>query len=343
VHDVNQLLWVILGQASLLPRRDDAAQVAASASRITAAAQDAAALLRGLLGEPSAPVIGDLAECDLAAAAHAAWQQSTDLATARGGNPAAATLQVPSGAAPRVAASALTVRRILANLFINALEAMPAGGVVTCRWQVDAALAHLEVSDTGPGLPPPIAAAVFTPGVSRSKADGHGLGLAGCRQLARDLGGELALSATGPTGAVFRLSLPLAGAVTPVRPLRILAVDDEATVREMLREWLGAEGHAVTVAGDRDAALAVFAADRFDVVLVDVRLPGASGHDLAADLRARDPAVAVILITGWGAGADLPPPDAACVDFTGAKPLDLPQLHVLLQRAATLCARRREA
>jgi CheY-like chemotaxis protein len=90
-----------------------------------------------------------------------------------------------------------------------------------------------------------------------------------------------------------------------------------------------------------DPALAAVAAHRYDAALVDLSLPGRSGPELARDLRALDPALAVAVITGWGREQDLAALDPAVVDLTATKPMDLPQLRQLLDRAARLTADRR--
>jgi CheY-like chemotaxis protein len=230
----------------------------------------------------------------------------------------------------------LPVSRILANLFTNAIDAMPAGGRVNCRVEAVGDDLRLELGDQGSGLPPAIAAAPFAERDDSAKPHGHGIGLAGCRQLARDHGGDLELVASAAPGAVFGLRLPAS-----LRRLRVLAVDDEATVREMLADVLNAEGHEVQIAGDHEAAQRVFAADRFDVVLLDHRLPGRSGLDLAQDIRRDDHAVAIILMTGWGRTDEILAASSGLVDFTAAKPLDLPALQSLLRGAGALTVRRR--
>ncbi len=336
VHDVNQLLWVILGQASLW-EHDPAAPPAVA--RIAAAARDASALLRGLLGDEA--IVADPGACDVGDVVRLAWRQSHDLVAARTGASVVGTLASGDGPPSRLAVPELVARRILANLFTNALEAGGAQAHVVCSWREHEGDVMLDVADDGPGMAPDLAASIFTAGVS-TKGGGHGIGLAGCRQLARDHGGDLTLVRAGAKGTVFRLTLPLVGEAINSRRLRVLAVDDEVSVRDMLRDCLEAEGHTVVVASAAADALAGYDAGSADVVLVDLRLPGRSGLEVAAELRRCDPAVAVILMTGWGSEAASGMADDPAIDFMCTKPLDLPRLLVLLQRAGVLCARRRE-
>ncbi len=84
-----------------------------------------------------------------------------------------------------------------------------------------------------------------------------------------------------------------------------------------------------------------FVAGLFDAVLLDYRLPGRSGLELADDLRREDEAVAIILMTGWGPADEIPATSLAAVDFVVAKPLSMPVLQSLLRGAGALSARRR--
>ncbi len=338
VHDANQLLWVIQGQASLLPQASADPAVAELAGRIAASARDAAALLRPLLGRAAAADGTHDFDCDVSLVLWAAWERCLEGAAT--GRPPTATwrLEAPSPPGPRAAAPALTVSRILANLFANAIAAMANGGRMTCRLENAGDDLEIELRDDGPGLSAAVAAAPFAGGHESDKPEGHGLGLAGCRQLARDVGGDLELVAPAAPGAVFRLRLPAAS-----RRLRVLAVDDEATVREMLADVLGAEGHEVQLATGHEDARRAFGAGRFDVVLVDYRLPGRSGLELADDLRREDPTVALILMTGWGPAGEALATGSTAVDFAAAKPLDMPALQSLLRGAGALTGRRRRS
>src|SRR5229473_8207613 len=80
--------------------------------------------------------------------------------------------------------------------------------------------------------------------------------------------------------------------------MKVLVVDDEEDIRRMLRQVLERERHAVTEAADGEKALEQLEQQRFDVVLLDIRLPGMSGLDALAQIRDRAPETAVIMVTG---------------------------------------------
>ena len=90
----------------------------------------------------------------------------------------------------------------------------------------------------------------------------------------------------------------------PGRPPRILVVDDERGVREMLQEAVGVFGYDVTTASHGAEALGLFLKEAFDLVMTDLMVPGMSGWELAAQLRAADPRLPILILTGFGANLE---------------------------------------
>ena len=335
-HDLSQLLWAIQGRARAL-----ASRVGDEADAVRAIAEDAAAAA-AMLADRSEPV------ADPTVVGAVAWRQSCDQAAVRGREPTGVVISGPTSAPP-VAMPPHALRRILANLFANAIEAMPEGGSITWTAAADAGRVRLDVTDSGPGIPAELRTRLFNVGASVGKAEGQGLGLTGSRELARRYGGELDYH-DSDMGATFVLELPVAEsspAAIPAQPesasgsLHILVVDDELSVREMLSELLTCEGHTVTLVADAEAALAKLIPGDYDAALIDLGLPGVSGPELARSLRAIDHALAVAMLTGWGREGELEDLDPALVDLTATKPIDLPQLRRLLASAAELTAARR--
>lgn len=340
-HDLSQLLWAIQGRARTLAADADPDACAALES-IAEDAATAAAMLWDTPDGVASPV----------EIMRGAWRQAVDRAVAAGGASSAWQLEQPEDV-PLVGVPPATLRRILANLLANALDAMPNGGVVTCTAATAAGLLRWQVRDSGPGIDPALRSRLFEPGATAGKVGGHGLGLAGARRLARKHGGDLELTEAGP-GATFVLTVPLAEnalnpsdipvvSVDPTRELRVLVVDDDPAVRTMLAELLDVDGHRTHLAASADSALAEFTPDTYDAALIDLGLPGRSGLDLAAELRGLDRSLALILLTGWGREKELASADRDVVDLTAIKPVDQPVLRDLLNQAAESTARRRRA
>jgi two-component system sensor histidine kinase AtoS len=114
---------------------------------------------------------------------------------------------------PPVSGAVQAIGQVVLNLVTNALHAMPAGGRLTCLTRAaPGGRVELVVSDTGPGVPAEVRDRVFEPFFT-TRADGTGLGLALCREVARQHGGDVTLDPLGGSGATFRLTLPTAGDV----------------------------------------------------------------------------------------------------------------------------------
>lgn len=337
-HDLSQILWAIQGRARV---------IASGAG--PGLADHAAALLEDAAAAAAMLADADRGPCDAATVVHGAWRQARIAEVAHSGETVERTFDAPASNAS-VDLPSHVLRRALANLFNNAIEAMPGGGGIRCQLAQTHGRVRLTIADDGPGLPEAARERLFEPGATVGKSTGRGLGLAGARALLRRHGGDLEY-VPGPTGATFVLDLPLAavdGGEDPAadhpsvaRGGRLLVVDDDASVRGMLSELLGMDDHRVFLASDHDSALAAFDDGVYDAVLIDLGLPGRTGLDLAVTLRSRDPAVALIMLTGWGRERELANVPTSLVDFTGIKPLDLPELRTLLARAIERTAGRR--
>ncbi len=126
-----------------------------------------------------------------------------------------------------------------------------------------------------------------------------------------------------------------------IRGRSVLIVEDEPAVREMFGEMMIELGCEATLVRDSAQALDVFASDTFDVVFLDQSLPGMQGDELASILRDRDPAVAIVLVSGWGRENVLAGADTNHVDLTAAKPLEILRVVELLSEGSALAERRR--
>ncbi|MCC4595348.1 ATP-binding protein [Xanthomonas campestris pv. phormiicola] len=201
---------------------------------------------------------------------------------------------------------ATRVRQILLNLLNNAIKFTDRGGVTLRVAPLhERQDVRFEVADTGPGINAEQQARLFQrfeqadgPRTA-ARYGGSGLGLAICQELAVAMGGRVELHSRLGVGTRFIVDLPLPWSPEPLhsgtrgerealaatRPLRILLVEDDPTVAEVVSGLLGARGHHITHAAHALAALTEVAGSSFDVALLDLDLPGLDGLALARQLR----------------------------------------------------------
>lgn len=213
------------------------------------------------------------------------------------------------------------------NLAINARHAMPAGGVLRILVDtVDVAdgtdvptgrYARVRVVDDGVGMDEATARRAVEPFfTTREGSGGSGLGLSMAYTFARQSGGTLLLDSRPAEGTTVTLLLPWVDSASPptlvhqgpigrrrgraTAGARVLVVEDEARVRRLAARTLHGLGYHVVEACDADQALDRLQAGAIDVVLSDVRMPGAlDGYDLARWIRMHRPDVPVVLVTGF--------------------------------------------
>jgi two-component system NtrC family sensor kinase len=222
---------------------------------------------------------------------------------------------------PRVPAFPIDVHRwqqVIVNLASNAHQALVAARardrVIRFQTRVKGREVIVRVSDTGPGIPEHLRSRVFEPFFT-TKENGTGLGLGICFGIVRDHGGTIELEPGHEQGAHFRLSVPMtdgaeaapatAPASEPVAAAgqgrRVLVVDDDAFVCDVVVRTLEHHRYAVDVAKDGAHAREMAAKDAYDVILTDVRMPGElDGIGLHEALQLEHPAVAdrVVFMTG---------------------------------------------
>ena len=209
---------------------------------------------------------------------------------------------------------ALRLRQVLFNLMGNALKFTNHGGVeltAEARPKGEGAVwVHVSVRDSGVGIAPQHLPLLFERFAQADDSEirkfgGTGLGLAIAKQLTELMGGRIWAESTPGEGSTFHVEIPmtLAEQVTPVmqrapaalaalaaeaqaRAVRVLAVDDNAVNLLVLDQLLTAFGHAVAKAASGQEALDLLAAQPFDIVLLDIQMPGMSGLEVLQRLRA---------------------------------------------------------
>jgi PAS domain S-box-containing protein len=247
---------------------------------------------------------------------------------------------------PPIAAVDSQVRDALVNLVFNAVDAMPDGGTltITTRLGPGGSSVLLEVADDGIGMDEETRRRCLEPFFSTKGARGTGMGLAMVYGVVQRHGATLEIESEPMRGTRVRLGFNVApgepvvssGSHTPpVKPLRILIIDDDPMLLKSLREALESDGHAVTVASGGQAGIDNFVESHaegrpYPVVITDLGMPRVDGRAVAATVKASVPTTLVIMLTGWGrrlASDDDRPPG---VDLVMSKPAKLIELRAAL-------------
>jgi PAS domain S-box-containing protein len=248
------------------------------------------------------------------------------------------------------------LRQILLNLVGNAVKFTPAGEVVV-RASVDdatdeAVVVRVTVADTGVGIAPDARAQLFEPftqanGSAARRYGGTGLGLAICKRLVELMGGEIGVESVLGQGSTFWFTVrlrtsPRTSDAAPLREValegrRVLVVDDNATTRSILQHHLTRGGTRTDAAADGPSALGLLRQAHqqgaaYDLVVLDLHLPGMDGLELAQAIRA-DPALAstrLVLLAGATPGERGTLARQGAIDASLTKPVRPAQLYACL-------------
>ena len=242
--------------------------------------------------------------------------------------------------------------QVLVNLLTNAVRYTPQAGSLALTSECVGGSVEIACEDNGPGVPADMVPTIFEPfsqgprSLARQQG-GLGLGLTLARSLTELHGGMLRYEHVAPHGARFVVSLPLATAAVAEEPpsapaeivvtaRRVLLVDDNVDGLDMMRLALETMGHEVQWARDGNAAVAVAAAFRPDVAVLDIGLPGIDGFELARTLRAAQPQLRLIALTGYGQDGDAASAIEAGFDAHCTKPLTIAALLEKIAEKADL-------
>jgi PAS domain S-box-containing protein len=223
-----------------------------------------------------------------------------------------------AAACPPVRADAGQLEAALLNIAINARDAMRSGGLLSFTAGPGPGRpgeVAIGVRDTGSGMPHEVRERAFEPFfTTKEKGRGTGLGLSTVYGFVRQSGGRIELDSTIGIGTTVTMHLPCWSDATQATidgkspavglppHLHVLLVEDDADVRSVVQGFLDALGCEIEVARSAESALALLMARRFDLLLTDIALgAGMRGTELARQAQARQPDLAVLLISGFAA------------------------------------------
>ena len=358
-HDFNNTLAGILGRAQLLQRTNDLEKMKRGLDIIIKTAEDGAKTVKRIQDfarqrrdHDFELVSIDQILLDASEITRPRWKNCAEASNIH------ITVDLQIGSNAMVMGDDSELREVLVNMVFNAIDAMPEGGTLklsTCT--VDQSVV-IKVVDTGVGMYPEVRSRIFDPFFTTKGKAGLGLGLAVSFGIIRRHGGNVEVESQYGNGTEFRITLPVAKIMEngiqeqpetpePARPVmtelsltepsgrpRLLIVDDEDFVRDLLQDILEGEDCDVRLAASGSEALAMFREFPFDAVCTDVGMPGMSGWELAREIRHLNQQIPIAVITGWGEAVGSNEQKAAGVDWIIAKPFTADRIAELVRDIA---------
>jgi signal transduction histidine kinase/ActR/RegA family two-component response regulator len=354
-HDFNNTLAGVLGRAQLLQRTNDPEKIRRGLDIIIKTAEDGAKTVKRIQDfarqrrdHDFELVSIDQILADASEFTRPRWKNCAEAENVH------ITLDLQNRSKAKVMGDESELREVLVNMVFNAVDAMPEGGRLSLSSRIVADSVVIMVADTGVGMFPEVRSRVFDPFFTTKGKAGLGLGLAVSFGIIRRHGGNIEVDSNHGKGTKFRITLPIASISSDAEPhaaplsdlipppcglprlaehsqLRLLVVDDEDFVRDLLREILESEGCKVTLAENGDQALQLYQEDQFDGVFTDVGMPGMSGWELAQAIREQSEMIPIAVITGWGEAVGSNEQKEARVDWVIAKPFTADRISELVR------------
>jgi signal transduction histidine kinase/CheY-like chemotaxis protein len=348
-HDFNNCLAVIRGRAELMLKCTPDPAMRRGLELIVQSARDGAKTVKRIQDfarqrqdRDFETVSVDQLLFDASEITRPRWKGEAEAAGAQ------INFAVSNRSGAHVLGDASELRDVLVNIIFNAVDAMPGGGRLTLAAEQRDEKVVVTVEDTGCGMSPEVRSRAFDPFFTTKGVEGMGLGLSVSYGVIRRHGGTIKVESEVGRGSTFRVVLPLVGCAglsagegaqgraneapnQKCSMTRILVVDDEDPVRELLRDILEDEGVEVTLAANGAEALARFEPGRFDAVLTDIGMPGMNGWELLRHVSERDQRVSLAVITGWGELVSTHEEKAARVEWVLTKPFSVSQICEIAQ------------
>jgi signal transduction histidine kinase/ActR/RegA family two-component response regulator len=264
---------------------------------------------------------------------------------------------------PSLVCSASELREALTNVVFNAVDAMPHGGAITLvtrsvtkpdllgngREQQEI---QIEVRDTGTGMDEKVRQHCLEPFFStKLHSGGTGLGLAMVYGMVKRHEGNIEIESAPNQGTCVRMIFPIRERAIPStraqsvnrepnRSLRILCIDDEPQLRQLMHDLLEAYHHEVSVAPGGKEGVEMFQSrlrtkEPYEIVITDLGMPDMDGHNVARAIKSASPRTPIIMLTGWGTIMKSDGENAQDVDAVLSKPPHMQELNNLLLKFTT--------
>jgi PAS domain S-box-containing protein len=336
-HDFNNILGIILGRSQLLQSKVDDPDVTRGLRTIERAAADGGETVRRIQEFARSRTERDFGAIDVnrlleevVEITRTRWKDQAEVRNVK------IDVILDLSPVPPVQGNASELREVYTNLIFNAVDAMPNGGAIRLRTSSDATSTIVEVEDGGKGMDEEVKARIFEPFFTTKGAHGLGMGMSVVYGIVERHAGTITVESAPGRGTRFTIRIPKSREepreAAPDRPVRtadtarILLVDDEEAILELVSDILHEAGHEIRTATGGPQALAEFERGAFDLLLCDLGMRDMSGWEVVSAIRARDADLGVVLLTGWGATLSADKVRAYGIDAVLAKPFEMRKL-----------------
>jgi signal transduction histidine kinase/ActR/RegA family two-component response regulator len=345
IHSLSDVFAAIIGRAQLVQELSRESETRGEINAIGQSAATGALMLRRLQdfarAEPQARFVEtdvNLVLRDAAEVTRFMWRDQSEA------NGLFVDVVRDFAEVPPVRAQPTQMRRVLVELLLNAIDAMPRGGVITLRTERKENQVLVSVIDNGEGMDAATRARIFDPFFTTKGAPHLGLGLTMVARILTEHNGAWTIESAPGRGTTFTLALAIAPRVAErrspapvaINAVNILVVDNERSVREMMTRLLASFGHAVASAESGSEAIALFKKTGFDLVFTDLGMPGMSGWEVAREIKRLDANAVVVLMSGWAISLDSQRAREMGVDRVLQKPFDVDYLQSLIAESVAL-------
>ncbi|WP_425053605.1 ATP-binding protein [Psychromarinibacter sp. S121] len=343
-HELNNPLSVVVGQALMLREENTDPETLRRVEKISDAAERCARIVKSFLAmarqQPVRLVpidVGETVEMAIDALLNGTDGLSTEVQTDLGPD------------LPQVRGDAHQLAQVVINLITNAEQAIRDSGTgdlirVALRHDARGDAVELVISDNGPGIPDSIRRRIFDPlFTTKPVGTGTGLGLALAHRVIAAHDGQIRFEPEPGGGARFVIHLPVTvggdgqvaeveDAETSAANARILVIDDEQDVCDLIREVLEKEGFAVDIAGTAEAGLEKLSGQVYTLVLTDLNMPGMGGRGLYETVLRTRPHMAQRI--GFVTGDTMSPQASGFLNGAGRPYLEKPIAPAELRKLA---------
>ncbi len=341
-HDFNNVLTVVLGRVQLLKKQINDAYILKSLEMIEKAALDGAAKVRKIqeFARPREATLKDIIDLknileEVVEITRPKWDTGSKIK----GILIEPILNLEEKLF--INGDSSDLRNAFTNIIFNAIDAMPEGGILSIKSYRDTTQAVVEFTDTGIGMTEEVMERIFDPFFSTKGIMGTGLGMSEVWGIVQRHRGRIAINSHVGKGTSIRLFFPLVAELPANEteeknvkriPCRILAVDDEDYILEILKELLSDMGHTVITTNSAFSAIKLLQQNQFDILICDLAMPEMNGVELTVKAKHVRPEIQTVLISGWGLSLDAK--DLNSVDYLISKPFSIEKINYTISEAS---------